>query len=217
MGLVHTRRALCFVVLGALGLVGCFSPDFGQGAVRCGEAGHCPPGYACAGDDHCYTKGLMPDLAGVVIIPPNSDLSIGPDISCTPTKQCRAFCGTLPDDGCGRPLTCDCLGAHICSSKTANSCDCTRLTSCDQAPGVHCGQYPDGCGGVLTCAPCPIGQMCGFGGAFTCGPHPPMCKGNKCKTGQCGIISDGCSGILDCGNCPAGQVCGGGGAANYCS
>lgn len=80
--------------------------------------------------------------------------------------------------------------------------------SCMQQ-GFTCGQQGDGCGGVVDCGPCPMGQFCGGSG------QPGVCGGSSCtprtclqQNLECGQAGDGCGGTLNCGMCPMGQVCG---------
>jgi hypothetical protein len=70
-----------------------------------------------------------------------------------------------------------------------------------------CGEYPDGCGGKLTCKHCMEGQFCGGGGPNVCGTG--ICQPKTCAVANatCGDISDGCGHVLDCGDCKPGQPC----------
>ncbi len=91
---------------------------------------------------------------------------------------------------------------------------CTAQT-CAQL-GVECGPAGDGCGNVIQCGTCPMGQVCGGAGPSKCGP--PQCTAKTCgQLGiQCGPAGDGCGGLLQCGSCPMGQQCGGGGKPGVC-
>lgn len=92
---------------------------------------------------------------------------------------------------------------------------CVKQT-CQQIPAT-CGMQSDGCGGLIDCGTCPMGQTCGGGGTPNqCGA--PNCTPITCQQAgaECGIIGDGCGGTVDCGACPTGQTCGGGGVANHC-
>lgn len=87
---------------------------------------------------------------------------------------------------------------------------CTPRTCMQQ--GYNCGQQGDGCGGIIDCGPCPMGQFCGGSG------QPGVCGGSSCtprtcaqQNLECGQAGDGCGGTLNCGMCPMGQVCGAGG------
>ena len=78
------------------------------------------------------------------------------------------------------------------------------------ALGSNCGPTADGCGGIVQCGACPVGQTCGANAKPNqCGTPP--CTPNTCaKLGlDCGPASDGCGGVLACGACPVGQTCGG--------
>lgn len=84
-----------------------------------------------------------------------------------------------------------------CTPKTCNNVGAAPYT---------CGQWGDGCGGMLNCGTCSVaGETCGGSGT------PGMCGAPKCvpKTcamlgNVCGTFSDGCSGTLNC-TCPAGS------------
>jgi hypothetical protein len=83
--------------------------------------------------------------------------------------------------------------------------------TCDRSGGRYCGTIGDGCGGILECGGCPMGQMCGAAGtANVCAPADPNCVPKTCdQVGgkYCGLVGDGCGKPLDCGDCPAGETC----------
>ena len=86
--------------------------------------------------------------------------------------------------------------------------------TCAQIPAT-CGMQSDGCGGLIDCGACAMGQSCGGGGSPNqCGS--PNCTPTTCQAAnaQCGIIGDGCGGTIDCGTCTTG-TCGAGGP-NLC-
>ncbi len=89
------------------------------------------------------------------------------------------------------------------------------LRTCMSA-GVECGPIGDGCGGVLDCGTCPMGESCGAGGPGKCGKG--MCTPTTCKQQgfNCGMAGDGCGNAIDCGTCTMPNTCGGGGMANVC-
>jgi hypothetical protein len=84
---------------------------------------------------------------------------------------------------------------------------CTPKTCAQE--NIQCGPAGDGCGGLLNCGPCPMGQFCGGGGPGKCGTSttcmPATCASQNI---QCGPAGDGCGNQLDCGNCPTGYICG---------
>jgi hypothetical protein len=49
------RIAVCLL------LVGCFSPKYKNGDLRC-ENGKCPSGYHCAVNDTCWKNGSDPEI-----------------------------------------------------------------------------------------------------------------------------------------------------------
>jgi hypothetical protein len=101
------------------------------------------------------------------------------------------------------------------SCVTADVPTCTPKTCAQQ--NIGCGAAGDGCGAVIQCGTCPMGQTCGGGGTPSqCGA--PMCTPRTCAQQglQCGPAGDGCGNVLQCGTCPVGQTCGGGGMPGVC-
>jgi hypothetical protein len=79
--------------------------------------------------------------------------------------------------------------------------------SCAQQK-ASCGPVGDGCGKVIQCGTCPMGQTCGGGGVPSqCGA--PSCTKTTCAAqgAQCGTIPDGCGNTLTCPSCAGGEVC----------
>jgi len=58
-----TRSLRRTLVVAAMLVGGCFSPDYQSGKVQCGADGSCPSGYTCAADRRCYRDGEAPDLS----------------------------------------------------------------------------------------------------------------------------------------------------------
>ncbi len=87
---------------------------------------------------------------------------------------------------------------------------CTPRTCTQQM--IDCGPASDGCGNLIQCGPCPMGQTCGGNGPGKCGTSnncmPLTCTAQGI---QCGQAGDGCGNAIDCGICPTGQICGLGG------
>jgi hypothetical protein len=87
---------------------------------------------------------------------------------------------------------------------------CTPTTC--MAQGIECGPAGDGCGNLIMCGSCPMGEYCGGAGPGKCGMMntcmPATCASQNI---QCGQAGDGCGNVLNCGNCPTGEVCGLGG------
>jgi hypothetical protein len=83
--------------------------------------------------------------------------------------------------------------------------------------GAQCGPAGDGCGGVIQCGDCPMGQTCGGGGVPSVCGTPPCTQQTCAGLGiNCGPAGDGCGGLLMCGSCPMGETCGGGGKPGVC-
>ncbi|MGH7293340.1 MAG: hypothetical protein ACRELB_00330, partial [Polyangiaceae bacterium] len=113
------------------------------------NCGNCTPPQTCGG-------GGVPGQCGF------------PDAgSCSP-ETCAdqsIFCGPA-GDGCGNQIQCGtctppltCGGGGVpgqCGAPDAGSC--SPKSCADQ--GIQCGTASDGCGNVLTCPNCPVGQTC---------------------------------------------------------
>jgi hypothetical protein len=127
---------------------------------------------------------------------------------CVPANDCPAWqdCGTAPD-GCGHMLDCgSCTAPQSCGGGgTPNTCGCSALTQCP--PGA-CQQWPDGCGGFVTCSPtCGAGDACtdvadGSGGKMC------VCSTGTTCAGTCVDLQSDSANCGSCGNtCPAGFPC----------
>jgi hypothetical protein len=192
--------------LAVLGLSSCiFSPNLGDGQVRCGPSNECPPGQACVAGDgfchkvvpspngtcipvHCFVGwcGPVSDGCGKTIDcgpcnPGPTDGGVPADMTgCKSTRRCTTglSCGYI-DDGCGNQLDCgECALPHACSNTTPNQCTCTPKSCADV--GATCGHYPDGCGTILNCFP-DMGMACEMGTGFCGGGGPYVCG----KVGGC--------------------------------
>lgn len=181
------------------------------GVLECG--GCSDPGAICGG-------GGQPNVCG------------GGIQNCTP-KTCEELnvdCGPVVD-GCGRLIECGtcteagetCGGSGVhnrCGSPSGNPEVCPALLDCSDV-GATCGAISNGCGGLVECGVCSVGQeSCGGGGQHNqCGA--PTCTPLTCADvdpDSCGVASDGCGGLLTgCGvTCQGGETCGGGGVLDRC-
>jgi hypothetical protein len=166
------------------------------------DCGPCPSGESCGGGG----------IRGQCGTPPCTATSCGAlGLSCGPAGD---GCGGMLDCGsCSAPLTCGGAGQRgVCGLSDGGVC--VPLTCSDQ--GLSCGPAGDGCGGMLDCGPCPMGQSCGGGG--TPGVCGTTCVARDCASvgANCGPLADGCGGNLFCGNCTPPAICGGSGMANVC-
>ena len=127
---------------------------------------------------------------------------------------------TFPNECAGGPMTpqeklLEFMIFDLGSCITPDIPTCTPKTCAQQ--GLMCGPAGDGCGNVIQCGPCPVGETCGGGGMpSVCGS--PSCIPKTCaqQSIHCGPAGNGCGGLLQCGTCPAGQTCGGGGMPGVC-
>jgi hypothetical protein len=204
-------------------LSACFSADLGNGAIRCGNAGLCPPSYYCHHDGRCWktaeVTGSVSDLSSSahdLAVAKDHDLSMVsvPDLASTDIAQCSPAicqpgqCGKIPDP-CSGYIDCgmNCPTGETCAGGGMNNvCGCPTEQYCN---GRDCGTIPNGCGGIALCGTtCPTGKTCGAGNhANLCGTggmcNPKMCAPNH----DCGLVSDGCSAVLTCPPCANGHAC----------
>lgn len=90
----------------------------------------------------------------------------------------------------------------------------TKTQLCGAVPGTTCGQFSDGCGGIVNCDPCDSGEYCA-GNTCTMG----TCDVQTCGDlgFECGQHSDQCGGIATgCAPCPSGEFCSNGQCINNC-
>jgi hypothetical protein len=84
---------------------------------------------------------------------------------------------------------------------------CTPTTC--MAQNIECGPAGDGCGNLIDCGVCPMGEYCGGGGPGKCGSMNSCVPATCVSQGiECGQAGDGCGNVLNCGNCNTGAVCG---------
>jgi hypothetical protein len=209
------RAALALAALVAL-CGGCdFSPNLGDGDVRCGAGGICPPGLHCQTDGFCHRHGS------------DGGAPLHDGGSCTPRHCSIGWCGPV-DDGCGHKLDCgpcdpgfvdmagpvdmaepvvvDMAGSEDMAMPVDMATPCVPTRAC--GPGI-CGNFDDGCNTLLRCGDCP-------GDNRACSESQPnmcTCVPRTCASvgATCGRFPSGCNGIiLDCSTCTSG-TCGGGG------
>ena len=190
-------RRLCAPTCLSLGHA-CGTPQDGCGGVL--SCGVCGDGEICS-------SGTCIDAPANATPPPPPP--------CTPTT-CQSLgreCGQW-GDGCGGILSCgSCEGGALCSSGVCVDVPpnappppaCTPATC--QSLGNECGQWGDGCGGILSCGSCGGGETCSIGVCVP--PPPPACMPASCQSlgAECGLRSDGCGGSLNCGSCGSGEAC----------
>jgi hypothetical protein len=137
---------------------------------------------------------------------------------CTPLTCANYPAGTCgqQSDGCGG-LTANCgmcVAPQTCGGGgTPNMCGAPDAGSCppNTCANQHivCGPAGDGCGGLLQCGNCPMGQTCVSGQCYAPDAGPPKCIPKTCaqQNIQCGLAGDGCGNIITCPACPTGQMC----------
>jgi hypothetical protein len=83
---------------------------------------------------------------------------------------------------------------------------CTPTTCA--AEGKNCGWMYDGCGHIIFCGSCGLGQWCGANGnGNVCGSG--ACTPKTCldQHSDCGDVPDSCGGTVTCGDCKSGRIC----------
>ena len=201
--------------LGVPGLLSAIATDLGSTVLdTCQQQYGCPKGQechpypgrpegVCCAACHRYDPGSQTCVA-----------SCAADEACNAFGQCRKTCKQCYDylvngrqmpcgqitNNCGTVLTCNgCASTERCQNRrcvpqscasgrgTAAADECCLPQTCEEL-GKDCGEWGDGCGGVLDCGP-----SCGCVRA-TCEPNVPTCN-----------IDDGCGGKLNC--CPPEMIC----------
>lgn len=198
--LVKDGRVPCGVAAGTDGCGGtlaCRHPDAGEGET-------CPDGMYCQGEEDGVARCQERKAE-----------------ECTPVDEadaCDGVCGSVPTGCYGETYNCGgCDEGFFCQ---ANSClpnTCTTRLNCSNAgPGgtaVKCGQWGDGCGGIINCdlAPdkggaggCGLGEVCNFatGECVEDKPGEHCLSLEEACEGTCGVVSDGCGGTHDCASDP---------------
>ncbi len=212
------------VLLGfALILVGCFTVNPVDGAVKCDVGGNCPTGYYCTGGA-CWQDGhLPPDDLGVTNSPDLTSSS-SPDMvsPCGDTQSDAQNCGTCGHDctklphvtgqgvvctagKCVVPLSACATGFTHCSTNVDDGCEV------DLSQPAHCGSCTNAC---AVSAP-----LCsGSGSTFTCtvmcsSPTPDRCTSqcvnlnsdpNNCKTCGTACTFANASATCSTGTCAIG-------------
>jgi hypothetical protein len=194
------------IVAALLLVAGCaFPPDLGNGQLRCGAGGSCPPAYHCAAG-RCFKSGGPDQVATGVSDLASGDFSSAMDLSrttsgdlgaCVPScaGACSSCCRELCDEATSCNLTCP-----------AGSCDCELDCSNTKSCAVRCGKG-DVCTGTignagtatLTCA---TGSRCDFtcGGASSCMLD---CRGSA----QCSVTCTGAAKCMVSGMCVSQMSC----------
>jgi hypothetical protein len=195
----------------------------------------CVPKTACPAGDNCGTvsDGCSGTIdCGTCTAPqtcgggtPSNPNVCGSGGTCVPATTCPAGdnCGTV-SNGCGGTITCGtCTAPETCGGGTPsnpNVCGsggaCVPATSCPA--GLNCGNYFDGCTGIINCGTCTAPQTCGGGSPSNpniCGGGSTCVPATACAAGDdCGVAANGCGGTISCGTCTAPQTCGGGSPSN---
>lgn len=199
---------------GVPGLLSAIAADIGSSVLdTCQQQYGCPNGQECqrlasGGEGVCCATCQRYDPSSQTCVP-----SCAADEACNAFGQCRKTCKRCYDylingrqmpcgqitNNCGNVLTCNgCASTERCQNRRCvpKSCAPDRSRAADDACclpqtcqelGQTCGEWPDGCGGVLDCGPCQCVPD-------TCDPNFPTCN-----------IPDGCGGTLNC--CHEGWLC----------
>jgi hypothetical protein len=182
------RALIVIILLGSLSAMsGCFKPDYGEGALRCGPGSTCPLGYRCIAQA-CWTQGHAPPV-------PAPDMTIAaaaaPDMTVGNCGGSRADCNGDPRDGCESDLT---------QPATCGSCS----NAC-ALPHVSLPLCVNGACGIGTCAK----------GFIDCNSDPvDGCETDGTTTSNCGACGNDCAKVLPNTNvaCVAGMC-----VANMCT
>ncbi|HEY6882101.1 MAG TPA: hypothetical protein VI299_28925, partial [Polyangiales bacterium] len=190
----------------------------------CGKVGD-----GCGGTLDCESSPLTACPVGQSCGGGGTPGQCGGGMTCTPLNAadvCDGKCGSQ-SDGCGGTYTCNASnGGQVCNSAIGESCGgggtpnvcgkpvCVAKTPAELCPysgtNKSCGAQPDGCGGLVDCGVCDVGQQCGLFAVSRCGTMPTTCTKTAETTacaGKCGSVADGCGGSYTCDSSNGGVVC----------
>ncbi|NLE47724.1 MAG: hypothetical protein GX614_04935, partial [Sandaracinaceae bacterium] len=190
--LVKDGRVPCGVLAasdGCGGTLACRHPDAGEGET-------CPDGMYCQGDDDGVSRCRVREAGDCT--------EIGEEVACAAVD-----CGSVPTGCFGETYKCGgCDEGFFCQANACLPNTCTTRLDCSNAgPGgtaVRCGQWGDGCGGIINCddevGGCGAGEVCQFSTGTCIEEAPPAClkTPEDACAGTCGIVSDGCDGTYNC-------------------
>ena len=110
---------------------------------------------------------------------------------CTGRNQQTPTCAARSTDPLDSRRLCPCGAAPTC----------TPLTTCPDV-NQYCGNYPDGCGGIISCGGCPQAHQNCTAHPTTAGVSQCTCQSHTCAEHgwECGSHDDGCGTPLLCGN-----------------
>jgi hypothetical protein len=153
-------------------------PDGCGGTLSCGS---CGAGQACT-NNVCITPPPVSSCA-------HSECLSGAKLTSTCSACTQKVCTSDPyccnnswDSLCANE------GKSLCTVCAAPTC---TPTSCS-ALGKSCGSVSDGCGGMLSCGSCALGQTCTNNVCTTTPPSPPStCAHSQCASGA--KLTSGCT------------------------
>ncbi|HMI87789.1 MAG TPA: hypothetical protein VK550_27070, partial [Polyangiaceae bacterium] len=139
------------------------------------DCGECEPDQICKSNVCVPANGCVP-------------------IACSAARRPN-YCGKI-SDGCGAILDCgDCAMPQECGAAgLPNVCGigpdkCTGISCTYSGGGQYCGRIGNGCGGVLDCAQCASGEVCGSSGFPNICSFTSTTDGGACTGIQCQIVS----------------------------
>lgn len=190
--LVKDGRVPCGVSAasdGCGGTLACRHPDAGEGET-------CPDGMYCQGEEDGVSRCRVREAGDCT--------EIGEEVACAAVD-----CGSVPTGCFGETYNCGgCDEGFFCQANACLPNTCTTRLDCSNAgPGgtaVSCGQWGDGCGGIINCddvvGGCAAGEVCQPATGQCIEEAPPAClktPEDACAD-TCGIVSDGCDGTYNC-------------------
>ena len=178
----------------ALGLVGCFSPQFGDGTQPCAADRTCPPGLTCGGDNKCHVGAFTVDASNTDG-QPTIDAAIDAPVPCGNGRlDTGEMCDpAIPAGMAGHcPTLADCSDGDACTTDSVQGSAATCDAVCHHEPITACGPS-EGC--------CPSGGGCNHNQdpdcSASCGNGAVEPPGETCdkaipagQTGACPTLAD---------------------------
>ena len=129
------RRIAAVLVVCSLSVLGCYSPNIGEGSYACGSDGGCPDNFRCASDNRCYQGDAGFDMQvvcnAVATLPPICSLSTTGQ-PCNPGCQSGCSCGW-----CGVvDSAASCMTGPPGKNDIGDLCDPTKTSDCKA--GLYC-------------------------------------------------------------------------------
>ena len=138
------RRIAAVLVVSSLSVLGCYSPNIGEGTYACGPDGGCPDKFHCASNHLCYQKAdaaidMQAVCKAAATLPQTCSLA-GPGGPCNPGCQSGCdncgWCGVVGTTSGAVGSTTSCMTGPPGQHDVGELCDPTKTADCKA--GLYC-------------------------------------------------------------------------------